>query len=121
MTASLRAQRLNSGWPVARVHPLCEVVEVLAVALPFEAVLNRLVGAPLRQRLADAQPARGGMRLPRLLVEPADPAGAPIVGAMPAEHVVHLIDQREREIDVARVSGRATESQPRAYGERIRP
>jgi hypothetical protein len=48
---------------IERVHPLREVVKVLAIAIPLEAVVDRLVRSALGQRLADAQPATSGVEL----------------------------------------------------------
>ena len=66
-----RARHLVEG-----VHPLGQVVEVLAVPVPLEPLVERLPGTSLRQRLADAQTAAGRMGLALPLAQPADPAGA---------------------------------------------
>ena len=103
-SASSRAHRLKLRLPcrardlIERVHPLGQVVEVLAVAVPLELLVERLARAALGQRLADAQAAARRVRGAGLLVEPAQPAGARRRRAMPPQHVVHLIDQTQREV-----------------------
>ena len=106
---------------IERVHPLREVVEVLAVAIPLEPLVDRLVGAALGQRLADPEPAARRVGFTVLLGEPADPSGAAIVGAMSTEDVMHPIDQLERQLRVARVSRHVREAEEVAHGERVGP
>ena len=46
---------------IERVHPLREVVEVLAVAVPLEPLVEGLAGSALGQGLADPEAAAGGV------------------------------------------------------------
>lgn len=63
--------------------------------------------APARERLADPETTAREMSLARRWLEPADPSAARVVGAMPAERVMHPIDELERELEVPPLSGRA--------------
>src|SRR5205823_3854363 len=85
----------RAGHLIEGVHPLGQVVEVLAVPVPLELLVERLVRAALRQLLADPQTALRGMGRARLLAEPADPTAARIVGAMFPERVMDPVDQLE--------------------------
>src|SRR5208282_2145197 len=87
------------------VHPLGQVVEVLAIAIPLELLVVDLSVATLAELLADAKAATRGMGLALSLAEAADPAGARVIGAMPAEGMVHLVDQPKRKAEVAIVAG----------------
>ena len=71
---------------VERVHPLRQVVEVLAVPVPLEPLVERLVGAALGQPLADAQTAARRVQLALALAQTAEPAAARVVGSVPPEH-----------------------------------
>ncbi len=104
-----RARRLVEG-----VHPAGQVVEVLAVAVPFEALVERLAFAALGQLLADAQAAAGRVLFALRVREAAQPAGARVVGAVAAEHVVHPVDQPQRQVPLS-------EREEVADGERVRP
>src|SRR5204863_161186 len=71
----------RTGHQVERVHPPRQVVEVLAVTLPLEPLVEVLLGPALAQQLADAQAAGGGVPRALLLVEAADPAAPRVVVA----------------------------------------
>ena len=94
------------GDLIERVHPLSEIVEVLAVALPLEPLVERLAGLPLPQRLADPEPAERGMRLALELGQPAEPAAPCIVRTVPAQHAMHALDQLQRMRTPGRLAGR---------------
>jgi len=53
-------------------------MEILAVTVPFQPFVERLVRRPFGERFADAQAAGRGVALTLLLVETADPALARI-------------------------------------------
>ena len=88
-----------------RVDPLGQIVEVLAVAIPLEPLVHRFIGVALAERLADPQAPRRRMLAPGLLVEPADPAAAQIVAAVAPEHMMHLVDQFDRQTAIAFIAG----------------
>jgi hypothetical protein len=81
-----RPARLVEG-----VHPLCQVVEVLAVPVPLQALVERLLRSALGQRLADAQAAAGRVPLGLVASKPTDPPGARVVVPVSAEHAMDLI------------------------------
>src|SRR5262249_61775486 len=95
---------------IERVHPLREVVKVLAVAIPLEPVVDGLVRSALGERLADAQPAASGVEFSQVVGESTDPPGAAVIVAMPAQHVMHPVDQVARPLPVAGVSPRGREA-----------
>src|SRR6185436_2217278 len=99
------------GGLAESVDPPGQVVKVLAVPLPLEVVVERLVGSPLRQLLPDAQPAPGRVCFPFPLAETADPADAPIIRPMSAEHVMDLVHQPERQLEVAPLPRDARQTQ----------
>ena len=85
-----------SGDPahtVERVHPLREVVVVLAVLVPFQTLIGRLVGLTFVQLFSDPQAPSGRVQLTLLLIQAADPAASWIIVAVPTEGMMHLIDQ----------------------------
>jgi hypothetical protein len=47
--------------PVERVHPLCQVMEILTILFPFKLRIWRLMRLALVQRFADAQATVGRM------------------------------------------------------------
>ena len=96
-------------------------MEVLAVALPLESLVERFSRRPLRQRLADAQPPARRVPLALRIAEPADPSHARVVGPMASEHVVDLIDETQCELGVALVAGGLCEAEEVADRERVRP
>jgi hypothetical protein len=96
-------------------------VEVLAVAIPFQPLVERLIGLSFGKRLADPEAAHGGVRFAFRRRESADPSGAAIVGAMATEDVMHAIDQAQGEFGRVRGSGRAMEPEKIADRERIGP
>lgn len=57
--------------------------------------------APFGERLADAQPADRRMERAVLGSEPAEPAPPRVVGAVPAEHPMHVVEKTQGELDVA--------------------
>ena len=89
---------------IERVHPLREVVEVLAVALPLESLVEGLAWCALGQGLPDPEAAASRLGFSLLVCETADPSSAAVVGAMPTENVVHAMDQLERQLREAQLS-----------------
>jgi hypothetical protein len=87
--------------PVECVQPLGQVVEVLAVAIPLEPGVEWVARPALGERLADPEPAPGGVLLALALGAAADPAPARVVRTVPPQHVVHLIDEAQRQVEVA--------------------
>jgi hypothetical protein len=80
------------------VHPFGQVVVVLAIPLPLHPFVEGLSRPALVQFLADPQPADRRVPPSLLLVEAADPAGARVVVAVPAEDGVYLVDQAQGEV-----------------------
>src|SRR5207244_13350210 len=72
---------------------LCQIMEVLAVPIPFESLICRFTGRTFLERLADPQPARRRTAAPSLVIKSTDPAAAHIIIAISPEHLMHLIDQ----------------------------
>ena len=68
-------------------------MEVLAVPIPFQALVNGLVRIALLERLTDPQASRRRMAAPSFFIEPADPAPTGIVITISPEHAMHLVDQ----------------------------
>jgi hypothetical protein len=96
-------------------------VEVLAVPVPLQLVVERLVVAPLGQRLPDPQSPAGGVRFPLVLAEAAQPPSPGVVEAVAAQHVVNLIDEPQRELRVAVHAGGSRQSQEVADREGVGP
>ena len=78
---------------VEGVHPLGQVMEVLTVPVPFRPLVGGLTRLPFVQLLADPQPTGGRVPLPLLFAQAAEPAGPRVIGAVPAEDVMHLVDE----------------------------
>ena len=104
-----------------RVRPAREVVEVLAVAVPLEALVLRLgewlVERAFAQRLADAKAARGRAKCAGGVVESADPAGARVAWAVAAEDFVDEVGELDGVVEVLLHGGRAVKREER--GERV--
>jgi hypothetical protein len=66
---------------------------ILAVLIPFQAIIGRLIGLTFVQLLSDPQSQSGGVQLTFLLIQAAYPAASWVIIAVPAEGMVHLIDQ----------------------------
>src|SRR5437763_63322 len=54
-----------------RMNPLGQIMEILAVPIPLQALLERLAGTALRLRLADPESACGRMPASGVFVKPA--------------------------------------------------
>lgn len=106
---------------IEAARPLRKVMKVLAFSVPLEALVEGLAGRPLRQRLADAQPAARRMKRALVIIESTQPAATRVIGPVPPEHRVHLIDEVERELAVMRVAGAPGEREEIADGEGVRP
>jgi hypothetical protein len=83
---------------VEGMHPLRQIMIVLAVPIPFQSFAKRIAGPPFLQLLAYPQPSFGGMKPAVFLIEAADPTGSVVVVAMPSEHAVHLIDELQGQV-----------------------
>jgi hypothetical protein len=83
------------------MHPLRQVVVVLPVLVPFQALIWRLVGLALVQSLPD--PKAPGCRMPLSfqIVEAADPALSRVIIAVPTKGVVHLVNEAQAEIQIS--------------------
>ena len=106
---------------IERVHPLGEVVKVLAVAVPLEPLVERIGRAALGERLADAEAALRGVGLAVFGPEPAQPPAADVVLAMAAERPMHALDEPEGQLGVPALTSRAGQSEEGAHRERIGP
>lgn len=96
-------------------------MKVLAVSIPFQTIIERFLRRTFTERLSDSQSSRSRMLLPFLLTQTADPAAPGIVRPMPAEDVMHLINELQCELAIIRISGSTTELQEIANCKRIRP
>ena len=64
------------------MHPLGEIVEILAVAIPFQPLVEGFPGATFGKFFPDPQPALGRMRLACGFAQATDPTGPPIIAPM---------------------------------------
>ncbi|MDH3739988.1 MAG: hypothetical protein OER56_00185 [Hyphomicrobiales bacterium] len=76
-----------------RMYPFCQVVIILAVALPFEMFVKRFVWFSFAQLLAYPQAANGWVSFARNSFQATDPALARVVAAMLAKGLMHLVDK----------------------------
>ena len=106
---------------VEGMHPLGQVVEVLAVAVPLQALVEGLAGTPLRQAFTDAQPAPGWMPFTLVFTQSADPPRAPVIVPMPAQGVMNLVDQLQCAFRVALLAAAARQAEIVADREGVRP
>jgi hypothetical protein len=95
----------HDGGTCQRMHPLREVVEILAIPIPFLSVVRMLPGGAFVQSFADTQSAGRWMQAPLHFIEPADPARKRVVVCVPAKGLVNLLDQLQRKIEKRRVPG----------------
>jgi hypothetical protein len=89
-------------------------VEVLAIAIPLQAFVGRLVVAAFGERLADAKTSECRVRFGVGIPETADPTSARIVVAVPAKLVMYAIHQVAGSVDL-------TETEEVADRERVGP
>jgi hypothetical protein len=75
------------------MYPLGEIVEVLTVAIPLQALVEWLASIAFFERFANPEAACRRMAAPSLVTEAADPPAAHIVTAKSPKHSMHLIDQ----------------------------
>ncbi len=116
--ARLRKRAAGLGQ---RMGPFGEIVVILALALPFEIGIEGRIGRALGQGLADPEPAQGGMGAGLLARKAAQPPLAGIVGAVLAQHLVHLADQRLGEAGVFLPPCGALQGEEIAQGKGVRP
>src|SRR2546423_1344639 len=83
----------DQGGLAKRVKPLGQIMEILAIAIPLQALVEGLVWISLLARFSNPQPSRGWMTPAALLIEAADPAGTHVVGAKSAQHAMHPLDE----------------------------
>jgi hypothetical protein len=103
------------------MHPLCEVVKVLAVLLPFQLFIKRFARLSFAHSLADPEAAGRGVPPALSLVEPADPAFARIVFTVLSKNVMHLVDKPQCQFFVFVLARSAPELQEVAHGECVGP
>jgi hypothetical protein len=118
------ARRAGSSQSVSIAKPtgrLGQVVKVLAVAIPLQPLVERHAQSALGQRLTDAQSAARRVIFGVPPVEAAQPTMAVVVGAMPSQDVMHLIDEPQRQFPVSGLTGDASETEKVADGESIGP
>ena len=106
---------------VKGMHPLGQVVVVLPVLIPFQALVGRFVRPPFVQPLADPQAAPRRVQLALGFVQSADPAAAGIIGTVAAKDVMHLVDELQGEITPHPVIGLSEQFQQVAERKGIRP
>jgi hypothetical protein len=68
-----------------RMHPLGQIMEVLAIPIPFQPFIQRFIGVAFLKRFADPQAARCRMMAPSLFIKSADPSAAAVVLAISPE------------------------------------
>jgi hypothetical protein len=94
---------------------------ILPVLIPFEALVKWLARLAFVQSLPDPQAAQGRMQLTLLLFETTDPALPWIVFAVPAEDMMHLVNETQGKIPVCIVTRPLEEFEIIAHRKRIRP
>ena len=106
---------------VERMHPFGQVVEVLAVAVPLQPLVEGLVGPALGEPFADPKPATGRMVLPLALAQPADPSRARIIVTMSSQCVMHAVNQAQSQFRVPLFPGRTRQTEKVANREGVGP
>jgi hypothetical protein len=103
------------------MHPLRQVVKVLAVAVPLQTFVERVAGTSLRQVFTDAKSAPGWMPFTVVLTQPADPPRALVIIPMTAQGVMNLVDQLQCAFRVALLTAGARQAELVADREGVRP
>src|SRR2546423_1177878 len=106
---------------IERVHPFGQIMEILPIPVPLDALVERSCCSALIERLADAQASLSRMRFSFRFGEPTDPAPGRAARAMATEDAMHAIDESQRELEIAVFAGRAREAEKVGDGERIGP
>src|SRR2546423_6665717 len=78
------------------VHPFGQIMEILPIPVPLDALSKRVCYSALIERLADAQASLSRMRFCFRCGEPTDPTRGRAVWAMATEGAMHAIDEPER-------------------------
>ncbi len=111
----------NPAYTVERMHPLRQVMEILPVAVPFQALVERLVLSAFGKLLSDPQAPFCRVHLTFLSGKAADPAGPRVVVPVTAKDVVHLVNETQSQIPVCLVMRLAEKFEVVAHRKRIRP
>ncbi len=82
------------------VHPLGQVMVVLPVPIPLQALVKGFAELAFIQLLTDPQAPHGRVQPAFLLIEAADPSTSRVIIAVPTENAMHLIHQLQCEISV---------------------
>ena len=109
------------AYLIERMHPLGQIMKILAIPFPFQALIKGLGFATFRKLLADAQSTAGRMGFAILCAQSADPATAWIVIPITSEDVVDLINQVQSKFFVALLTGRTCQAKVITHRKSIRP
>jgi hypothetical protein len=80
-------------------------VEVLTIAVPFQALIEWLANITFFERFSDPETTCGRMVLPGFVIETADPSTSPIIAAISPEHLMYPIDQISRAVLIFLITG----------------
>jgi hypothetical protein len=106
---------------VEGVHPLGQVVEILAVTIPFQSFIVGLFRVALGQIFADPKPTSSWMEFTLMLAQTGNPPGSRIVDAMSTQRVMNLIDKPQCKFRVAFISCRLRQAKKIAHREGVCP
>jgi hypothetical protein len=96
-------------------------MEVLAVPIPFPALVQRLMSGPFLERFTDSEAARRRMATSDFIIQCADPPAAHIVIAKATEHLMDLIDQLRCGAPMIWIAGPLEQFEKVANGECVSP
>jgi hypothetical protein len=96
-------------------------MKILAIPVPFQAFVNRIITVTFVELFADPQTPFRGMQSTLFLIQTADPSGSGVVFTMTPENIVNLIDQAEGEVPVLIIPCLTKELKEVADGKSIGP
>jgi hypothetical protein len=96
-------------------------VEVLAVTLPLQSLVEVLIRAALWQIFSDPKPTTSRMEFTFMLAQPGNPPGSRVVTTMLTQRVMDLIGQSQCKFRVAFISSRLRQAEKIAHRERVCP
>ena len=111
----------DKGGLAKRMYPLGHIMEILAIAIPLQVLVEGLSWIALLARFSNPQPTRCWMKAAALLIAAADPAGAHVIGAKPAQPSMHLIDEFCREAAIFLIPRALEQFEEIADRERVGP
>jgi hypothetical protein len=111
----------NPAYLIECMHPLCQIVIILPVLVPFPLLVKRFVYPAFGESFSNPQTSQSRMNLPSPGRESTDPAGTVLVVAVPAQRMMDLINETQGKFPVYFVMSLPEKSDVVAHGKCVGP